>query len=558
MWLFRGAQSAVFYYATCTPCASSKDRRRRRKDAARTHREPVLNNANNDLVTDQPPAIVFQQPVPFSTNSYWEEEIALGPGPPARRAGRRNTNNSHNNNNNNHKKNGKNGKNGKKRKKNHAAGSRGSSSTDSPTIAGATAQTLSQESTLQNGMGVIAGAVSGVLEDLVPSRKELGDRWNRIRYQREDEELWGGGGGGGSASGSGTGEEVKGSSIGLSGRGRADTGSSAKYYVARNPAINDLHPPVVCGPVSRAETRWMLQPPPSAKVMEGKVRSTPSVSARDGRFGSFERVAVSGRNGNGNQNTEKGEGASASPQRRQRLQQMQRQGDGQLDGCYCPHLSARIEQHHHPLRDSLRSSRRRDKPPLIHMGSDHIFSLPPLSTEDVVLVSPRPGFASVTTGSKHAPTHPDHHHHHNNTNNTSSVQPSSAPPPSWQWPWKPIEDSKQPPPLPQSQPQSRPTSKATADSGKAFSIQQHQPEKLHTAWPSSTLDIALKPHELVRSVQVEVSSPETAYFYDIDDDDDDDYDGDYEGCDCDGNGEKQLGMRRHGPAIRPWRWSMDI
>ncbi|KAL2362871.1 hypothetical protein RJZ56_004248 [Blastomyces dermatitidis] len=542
MWLFRGAQSAVFYYATCTPCASSKDRRRRKKDAARTHREAVRHNAaNNDLVTDQPPAIVFQQPVPFSTNSYWEEEIALGPGPPARRAGRRNTNNSYNNNNNHQNgKNGKNGKNNKKRKKDHDAGSQGGSSIDSPAVAGATAQTLSQESTLQNGMGVIADAVSGVLDDLVPSRKELGDRWNRIRYQREDEVLWGGGDGG--ASSGGQGEEVKGSSVGLSGRGRADTGSSAKYYVARNPAINDLHPPVVCGPVSRTETRWMLQPPPSAKVMEGKVRSTASASARDRMFGSFERVAVSGGNGNGNGEEGEGEGASASPRRRQRLQQMQRQGDGQLDGCPCPRLSARIEQQH-PFRDSLRSSRRRDKPPPIHEGSDHFFSPPPLSTEDVVLVSPRPAFPSATTGSKQA------------SNNNSSVKPSSTPPPSWQWPWKPTEDSEQPP-LPQSQPQSRPTSKATADSGKSFSIQQHQPEKLHTAWPSSTLDIALKPHDLVRSLQVEVSSPETAYFYDIDDDDDDDYDGDYEGCDCDGNGEKQQGMRR--PAIRPWRWSMDV
>ncbi|PGH07975.1 hypothetical protein GX51_01415 [Blastomyces parvus] len=554
MWLFRGAQSAVFYYATCTPCASSQHRRRRRRDAARTHREPVPNNAShNDLVTDQPPAIVFQQPVPFSTNSYWQEEIALGPGPPARRAGRRNTNNSFNNNNSHQ--NGKNGKNNKKRKK-----SQGGSTTDNPAAAGATAQTLSQETTLQNGMGVIAGAVSGVLEDLVPSRKELGDRWNRIRYQREDEVLWGGGG---SASTGGPGEEVKGSSVGLSGRGRADTGNSAKYYVARNPAINDLHPPVVCGPVSRAETRWMLQPPPSAKVMEGKVRSTASVSARDRRLGSFEGAAASGRNGNGN--GEEGEGPSASSRRRQRSQQMQRQGDGQLDGCFCPHLSARIEQQH-PLRDSLRSSRRHDKPPPVYKGSDHSLSLSPRSIEDVVLVSPPPVFDSLTTSSKHAPTHPDHHHHRNNTNNASSVKPSSTPPPSA----KPTADSKQPPLL-QSQPPSRPTSKATADSGKAFSIQQqpqqqkhqhkyhqHQPEKLHTAWPSSTLDLALKPHELVRSVHVEVSSPETAYFYDTDDDFDDDYDGDYERCDCDVDGEKQRGLRGRGAGLRPWRWSMDI
>ena len=44
----------------------------------------------------------------------------------------------------------------------------------------------------------------------------------------------------------------------------------ADYYIPRMPPVNDLHPPVASGPKSRAEVRWMLQPPPSAKVMEGK------------------------------------------------------------------------------------------------------------------------------------------------------------------------------------------------------------------------------------------------------------------------------------------------
>ncbi|KKZ63834.1 hypothetical protein EMCG_01868 [[Emmonsia] crescens] len=579
MWLFRGAQSAVFYYAACTPCAASIHRRKRKKDAAKTHREPpptVTSNNDNDIVTDQPP-VVFQQPFPFSTNTYWEEEIALGPGPPARRAGRRNNiNNNHNrknNNNNNNKK--------KKKKKtntnshaSHTSGSQGPS-IESPVVAGA-AQPESPESTLQNGMGALASTMTGVLEDLVPSRKELGDRWNRIRYQREDEVLWGGSSSPASGAG-GPGGAVKGSSVGLSGRGRADTGGSAKYYVAKNPAVNDLHPPVVCGPVSRAETRWMLQPPPSAKVMAGKVRSTASVSVRgDGRHGSFERATVSGGGGDGVGNglgdeVEGGvvSGSSRRGRRQQQQMQMQSQGDGQLDGCSFTHA----ERQELAGKNSLQSRRRRGKPPPILVGADNFLALSPSSVDDIVLLSPRPVFAPITDSTDPAAARPQrhhhhhhvpHHHHHHNTEKTHNANTSSDKPPStpasWQWPWQPTEDS--------AQAQSRPTSKATADSGKAFAAQhhhqqdhqhqhkhqhKHQQEKLHPAWPSSTLDVAMKHHELVRSVQVEVSSPETAYFYDIDDEDDDDHDNDYDD-DYDSFGEKR-GM--YG-GVRPWRWSMDI
>lgn len=85
----------------------------------------------------------------------------------------------------------------------------------------------------------------------------LGEKWKSMRYQREDEPLWGQ-------------QEVLGSSIGFSGRGRADPNESSKYYIPCVPPVNDLHPPIVSGPCSRADTRWMLQPPPSARVMSGK------------------------------------------------------------------------------------------------------------------------------------------------------------------------------------------------------------------------------------------------------------------------------------------------
>lgn len=87
--------------------------------------------------------------------------------------------------------------------------------------------------------------------------RRSGEGWNRQRYQREDEILWG----------------VDGEVISRSGS------ASGSYYVARNPAVNDLHPPVVSTqPTHRSETKWMLQPPPSARIMEGKERATRSRS----------------------------------------------------------------------------------------------------------------------------------------------------------------------------------------------------------------------------------------------------------------------------------------
>ncbi|KAJ5883593.1 uncharacterized protein N7473_010479 [Penicillium subrubescens] len=198
MWLYRGAQSAVFYYATCTPCAMSVDRRKRKKDAIRIQR--LNEKVAADLVTDQPRP--FPQPTAFSTNEGWTEEISLGPGPPTRRGGNRNN-------------------------------------------ARTNSWNTDQSSQLKKDR------TSGLMQP-------LNDRWKSMRYQREDEPLWG--------------QEVRGSSIGFSGRGRTDHQEPPKYYAARVPPVNDLHPPIVSGPRSRAETRWMLQPPPSAKVMAGKER----------------------------------------------------------------------------------------------------------------------------------------------------------------------------------------------------------------------------------------------------------------------------------------------
>jgi len=105
-----------------------------------------------------------------------------------------------------------------------------------------------------------------------------GEGWNLKRYQREDEGLWG-------IDFHAPGQRFK-EAIGKAGEAasrliesrltRSDGGvdlNPGTYYGGRNPPVNDLHPPVVSTqPTSRDETRWMLQPPPSAKIMEGKER----------------------------------------------------------------------------------------------------------------------------------------------------------------------------------------------------------------------------------------------------------------------------------------------
>lgn len=111
------------------------------------------------------------------------------------------------------------------------------------------------------------------------------DGWNHKRYQREDEELWG-------HEFSRTGHKLMdaivkaGSSAGkllesTLGKDRPITDEErANFYSAPiHPPVNEYHPPVVSSkPAHKDALRWMLQPPPPAKVMEGKVPVTRSAS----------------------------------------------------------------------------------------------------------------------------------------------------------------------------------------------------------------------------------------------------------------------------------------
>ena len=143
-----------------------------------------------------------------------------------------------------------------------------------------------------NTGGVSSSAVTGtssadtVVESEITEGQEVdperhsGEGWNRRRYQREDELLWGV---------NNCNESRKGTH--QKGRSRAGTTSSnGSYQYGCNPAVNDLHPPIVSTrPINKDEMRWMLQPPPPARVMEGKERANRS------RSGSYRSNASSRR-----------------------------------------------------------------------------------------------------------------------------------------------------------------------------------------------------------------------------------------------------------------------
>ncbi|KAL9092332.1 MAG: hypothetical protein Q9165_004506 [Trypethelium subeluteriae] len=219
MSLLKGIQSAIFYYLSCAPCTQFAHKKRRRKQAQ-------LDRAEREMLEIEQPGL-YRHPSPFATNPYWGEEIALGPGPPPRRT----------------KKKGK----------------------DTTARGIASAGTQSTQGSISNSDGETEDLDRSMQSD---RRHSLNPKhWNIKRYQREDEALWGQ---------SFDKESAYGSSRALSGsKGRGKSYSRTEMmYIARNPPVNDLHPPVVSTPSSNLhETRWMLQPPPRAKVMSGKERA---------------------------------------------------------------------------------------------------------------------------------------------------------------------------------------------------------------------------------------------------------------------------------------------
>ncbi|KAL0939250.1 uncharacterized protein CTRU02_205860 [Colletotrichum truncatum] len=226
-------QSAIFYYLACTPCNEMKAFRKAKKKA-KEERE-----VKRRIEMEQPG--LYRHPDPFNTNPYWAEEMAMGPHLPKKSAS--------------------------KNPSQRGLTSAGRTST---------AASFGRASTAADSTSPVSPTTSAE-----QARKLSGDGWNRTLYQREDEELWG-------HNLSGMGHKLMdnivkaGNSAGRYveeklGRDKPITDEDREnfYTTPRNPPVNDYHPPIVGSKPSRPDAlKWMLQPPPPAKLMEGRVPVT--------------------------------------------------------------------------------------------------------------------------------------------------------------------------------------------------------------------------------------------------------------------------------------------
>lgn len=233
-------QSAVFYFVACTPCAKARHRQRAKVKAKKEREEKAK------LELDQPG--LYRQPSPFNTNPYWQEEIKMGPSLPKKTAS-----------------------------KNSSQRGLTSSGRDS------SVPSMSDHTNLGDSLTV------------VPDDDALAQSWNRRRgYQREDEELWGQWSAPGhklmdafSKARDSAGRLID-ATLGMGAAEKEVTELDRRefYFSPRNPPVNEYHPPVVSSTPSHRDARkWMLQPPPPAKIMEGKVpvlRAASSASRSSG------------------------------------------------------------------------------------------------------------------------------------------------------------------------------------------------------------------------------------------------------------------------------------
>lgn len=236
-------RSAVFYVVACTPCAKVRHRHKAKEQAKKERVEKAK------LETEQPD--LYCHPSPFNTNPYWQEEIDIGPSLPKKSAS-----------------------------KNSSQRGLTSSGRDS-TVLSISEHTTVGDSRTNFGDSTMA----------IPLEERLSDDWNTRRgYQREDEELWGQWPGhkimDAFSKARGSAGRLIESTLGIE-KEVTDEERREFYFSPKNPPVNDYHPPVVSSkPPHRDARKWMLQPPPSAKVMEGKVpvgRAVSSGSRSSGR-----------------------------------------------------------------------------------------------------------------------------------------------------------------------------------------------------------------------------------------------------------------------------------
>lgn len=231
-------QSAVFYFVACTPCAKVRHRQKAKEKAKREREEKAK------FEMEQPD--LYQHPSPFNTNPFWQEEIAKGPALPK--------------------------KSGSKNSSQRGLTSSCREESSMSVLEHTTTETSRPDA---NNSSTVAAS-----EDDGPA-----DDWNRRQgYQREDEELWGEKHGAHklkdafSKARDSAGRLIE-STLGLE-KEVTEQERQDFYFTPRNPPVNDYHPPVVSNkPGHKDAHRWMLQPPPPAKVMEGKIPVSRAVSS---------------------------------------------------------------------------------------------------------------------------------------------------------------------------------------------------------------------------------------------------------------------------------------
>lgn len=275
-------RSVYFYYISCSPCRKVGHRRETRKEA---EREAGLKAR---LEMEQPG--LYRHPNPESTNQFWLEDINMGPSLPQKTRVKRGASQSQ--------------PTSQRPPESAEPAEAGPSTRPGAEAADPTLPVIAIDRPASVGSSTrfqvaeTASSPTVVADELeahttrTMSNTDSQDQdvdWNRKRYDREDEELWG------SHVYNKAGQRIR--EVITKGkdtagrlfdasrttprepREREITEEERANFYNRNPPVNDYHPPVVSSrPASKTEYRWMLQPPPSAKVMEGKVPVTRSGS----------------------------------------------------------------------------------------------------------------------------------------------------------------------------------------------------------------------------------------------------------------------------------------
>ncbi|KAK1056723.1 hypothetical protein LTR74_014719 [Friedmanniomyces endolithicus] len=215
MALHRGIQSVIFFYLSCAPCSDARYRKRRKQEAQRDRLDKA------DFEAQMPN--LYRHPSPSSTNPHWQAEIALGPVPTSRGGKRKTTPSS-----------------------DHQRGSGG----------------LKTSGTTSSDGSEVASSTN-VGRPRTPDERN-DSKYSFGQHQRRDEDQWY------STAGETPLRSFMDGSM-PSRPAKAHTKTSSSYLASGNPPINDWHPATVTKVSSREEVAWMLQPPPIAEVMSGKV-----------------------------------------------------------------------------------------------------------------------------------------------------------------------------------------------------------------------------------------------------------------------------------------------